>query len=61
MKWLKEFIEDESGQTTTEYVLIMVVIFTLIMNFRRTFVGMMKRWLDRLGEEGDNMFENSGS
>ncbi len=30
----KHFLRDESGQTTTEYVLILLVVVTLIMNMK---------------------------
>ncbi len=30
----KQFVQDESGQTTTEYILILAVIITIFMQFR---------------------------
>lgn len=34
MMALKNFLKDESGQTTTEYILILAVIVTIFMQFR---------------------------
>lgn len=31
---IKQFVKDESGQTTTEYILILAVIITIFMQFR---------------------------
>ncbi len=31
---IKQFVQDESGQTTTEYILILAVIITIFMQFR---------------------------
>lgn len=40
----KEFLKDESGQTTTEYILILAVIVTIFIQFK----GKLKKVLDKL-------------
>ena len=34
---VKRFLGDESGQTTTEYILILAVVVTVIMQFKGKF------------------------
>jgi Flp pilus assembly pilin Flp len=39
------FLKDETGQTTTEYILILAVVVTLIMQFRTKFKGIIENLL----------------
>lgn len=45
--WIKQKIHtllwDESGQTTTEYVLILAVVLTIIMQMRTRLTTMLKK------------------
>lgn len=56
---LKEFWKDDSGQTLTEYVLILVVIITIFMQFRGKLRNTMVRLLggidDATGKALDDM------
>jgi Flp pilus assembly pilin Flp len=47
---LRKFAEDESGQTTAEYVLILVVIVTIIMQFKKGIAAMLKKLLTKMDE-----------
>lgn len=53
--WLKHrartFLADESGQTTVEYVLILVLVVTLIMQMRGRLVGIVKKILKSIDED----------
>ncbi len=40
---MKKFLRDESGQTTTEYFLILAVVVTIFMNFRKKLLGMLEK------------------
>ncbi len=42
MGTFKKFLQDESGQTTTEYILILAVIVTIIMQFKRKLGDVVK-------------------
>ncbi len=44
MDWktrLKSFLLEESGQTTTEYILMLVVVVTIFMKFRTKLTGII--------------------
>lgn len=41
------FLQEESGQTTTEYILILAVVVTLIMQFKKAFQGFMSNLLQK--------------
>lgn len=43
---VKRFLGDESGQTTTEYILILAVVVTVIMQFRKSFKGIIDKLLN---------------
>ena len=47
--WLKHkmriFLLEESGQTTTEYILILAVVITLAMQLRGKLAGIIKKLL----------------
>jgi Flp pilus assembly pilin Flp len=53
--WLKHkmrtFLADESGQTTTEYILILAVVITLVMQLRGKLVSTMKKLLKSIDED----------
>lgn len=40
---IKNFLKDESGQTTTEYILILAVIVTIFMQFRNKLKGIINK------------------
>ena len=41
MVGLKNFLLDESGQTTTEYILILAVIITIFMQFKKKLTAII--------------------
>lgn len=50
---LKKFLHDETGQTTTEYILILAVVVTLIMQFKGRMVDVIRNLLGKVGQEAD--------
>lgn len=40
---LNQFLKDESGQTTTEYILILAVIVTIFMQFRKKLLAIVNK------------------
>lgn len=54
---LKNFIREESGQTTTEYILILAVVVTMIMQFKAKFKKIIEGLLGKVDEQTDDIFE----
>ncbi len=54
---LKNFIREESGQTTTEYILILAVVVTMIMQFKAKFKKILEGLLGKVDEQTDDIFE----
>lgn len=63
MREMKNFLQDESGQTTTEYFLILAVVVTIFMQFRKKLLGMLDKLFNGIdGATEKAMSEmNSGS
>ena len=55
---LKNFVKDESGQTTTEYILILAVIVTIFMQFRKKLIGILNKIFGELDTSTDNIIED---
>lgn len=55
---LKLFWEEESGQTSAEYVLILAVILTLVMQMRGKLIGMLKRIFEKLDDKTEILLED---
>lgn len=53
--WLKHkmhrLLVEESGQTTTEYILILVVVVTLVMQMRGRLLTIVKKLLEGIDED----------
>lgn len=53
--FLKRFLRDDRGQSTTEYILILSVVVLVAMKFKQTFQSKLTGIVDTLGgkiEEG---------
>jgi len=48
---MQHFLTDDSGQTTTEYVLILAVILTIIMQFKKKLYVIVTKLLGTLEEK----------
>lgn len=46
---LKRLISDETGQSTTEYILILSVVVMIAMKFKSTFQGQLNGIVTQLG------------
>jgi pilus assembly protein Flp/PilA len=60
METIKNFIKDESGQTTTEYILILAVIVTIFMQFRKKLTGMLTKIFGQLDNATEDVIEEGG-
>ncbi len=54
---LKNFIREESGQTTTEYILILAVVVTMIMQFKKKFKTIIEGLLGKVEGQTDDIFD----
>lgn len=43
LETINKFLSDESGQTTTEYILILAVIVTIFMQFRKKLLAIINK------------------
>ncbi len=48
---LRTFLLDESGQTTTEYVLMLAVVLTILMQVRGKLSAILKKLLNKLDDD----------
>ncbi len=47
---INKFLKDESGQTTTEYILILAVIVTIFMQFRKKLLKIIEKLFGQLDD-----------
>lgn len=52
-KLMHEFVRDERGQSTTEYILILSVVVMIAMKFKQTFQTAMNTAVTQLGTQID--------
>ncbi|RZA07077.1 MAG: hypothetical protein EOP11_08700 [Proteobacteria bacterium] len=57
MAIFKNFMKDESGQTTTEYILILAVIVTIFMQFRTKLTGMLGKVFKQLDSATEDVIQ----
>jgi Flp pilus assembly pilin Flp len=48
LETINQFLSDESGQTTTEYILILAVIVTIFMQFRKKLLAIINKLFGQL-------------
>ena len=53
-KYVKDFLKDESGQGTVEYILILVGVVALAFAFKDQIVSIVKTKMAALGSNIDN-------
>lgn len=54
----KKFLKDESGQTTTEYILILAVIVTIFMQFRKKLLAIINKLFGSLDTATDSAIQD---
>lgn len=54
MTGFKQFIRDEEGQSTTEYILILAVVVMIAMKFKDQVGKLIGGRIDRLGTDLQN-------
>jgi len=58
---MKKFLQDESGQTTTEYFLILAVVVTIFMQFRKKLLGMLNKLFTGIDGNIDSAMSDMGN
>lgn len=58
---LKKFWTDESGQNTTEYILMLAVIFTVFMQFKKSLMSTVKKLLGATDSAADKAVSDLNS
>jgi hypothetical protein len=61
MDLTRKFLIESSGQTTTEYILILAVIVTIFMQFRRRLLTIVTKLFGKLDQATDNAVTDSGA
>ncbi|MFZ9596494.1 MAG: Flp family type IVb pilin [Bdellovibrionia bacterium] len=51
---IQRFWRDETGQSTTEYILILAVIVMITMKFKTTIQGTLEKLMGRVGADLDS-------
>ena len=60
LETIQKFLKDESGQTTTEYILILAVIVTIFMQFRRRLLTIITKLFGKLDQATDDAVKDFG-
>lgn len=50
-----EFMKDESGQTSTEYILLLAVVAVIIYKFKNTVDGKLTKLIDGVFKKADDI------
>jgi hypothetical protein len=56
---LLKFLQDERGQSTTEYILILSVVVMIAMKFKEKFGDVLGNMTERLGTGISTQIENN--
>jgi pilus assembly protein Flp/PilA len=57
MKKIYEFLKDESGQTSTEYILLVAVVAVIIFKFKDTLSQKLDTLLGNVFKKADGLVE----
>jgi Flp pilus assembly pilin Flp len=60
-KELMKFWNDEEGQSTTEYILILSVVVMVALKFKSTFGNLLEGQVQKLGGKIQGAIEDGGS
>jgi pilus assembly protein Flp/PilA len=57
MKKIYEFLKDESGQTSTEYILLVAVVAVIIFKFKDTLSAKLDNLLTNVFKKADGLVD----
>ncbi len=60
LETISKFLKDESGQTTTEYILILAVIVTIFMQFRKKLLNIINKLFGQLDSATNEAVKDFG-
>ncbi len=60
-RYLKRLWNDDLGQSTTEYILILAVVVMVAMKFKTTFQAKLTGILDNVGGQIDKATQSDGN
>jgi Flp pilus assembly pilin Flp len=60
MRFLSRLWEDDRGQSTTEYILILSVVVMVALKFKSSFQTRLTSMVDKLGSNIDNAMNDDG-
>lgn len=60
-KILKDFLKDDRGQSTTEYILILAVVVMVALRFKSMFQGQLDQMISTLDTQLNSAMQNNGS
>ena len=55
---INRFLKEESGQTTTEYFLILAVVVTIFMQFRKKLLAVVNKLLSGVDHAADQALDD---
>jgi pilus assembly protein Flp/PilA len=58
MKQLVAYLKDESGQTSTEYILLVAVVAMIVFKFKNTAGARLGKLTDDVFSNADNMVKD---
>lgn len=58
MKNLKEFLKDENGQTSTEYILLLAVVAVIIYKFKETVNTKLNGLVEKVFGKADSILSD---
>jgi len=61
IKKAHQFLQDEEGQSTAEYVLILAIVVMVVMKFKETFVPKIEKTTEGLGGALDKVIDELNS
>lgn len=57
MNKIKEFIKDEGGQTSTEYILLVAIVALVVIKFGNTLKAKMEGLTNSVFQKADNVLD----
>ncbi len=58
LRKIKEFLEDESGQTSTEYILLVAVVAMIVFKFKGIATEKLSAISNGIFDKASNMVDN---
>lgn len=60
MKMLMAYLKDESGQTSTEYILLVAVVAMIVFKFKSQASSRLEQLTGKVFDQGDKLIDTNG-